>query len=128
MDTRNKIITLGQASRIAADLRDRGVRWKLVTGYFDVLTVDLVRRLREVSGGATVIAGVLDPPEPLLGARARAELAAGLSMIDYVLPLQGSGIEQVLDELRPDAIVREETADRRRQAALMEHVQRRQRA
>jgi len=128
MDTRNKIINLDQASRIAADLRDRGVRWKLVTGYFDVLTVDLVRRLRELSGGVTVMAVVLDPPEPLLGPRARAELAAALGMIDYVLPLQGSGLEHALDELRPDAIVREETADRRRQAALMEHVHRRQRA
>jgi hypothetical protein len=128
MDTRNKIINLDQASRIAADLRDRGVRLKVITGYFDVLTVDLVRRLRELSCGETLVAAVLDPPEPLLGPRARAELAAGLSMIDYVLPLQGSGLDHALDELRPDTIVREETADRRRQAALMEHVHRRQRA
>jgi hypothetical protein len=128
MDTRNKIINLGQASRIAADLRDQGVRWKVVTSYFDVLTVDLVRRLRELSRGETIVAIVLDPPEPLLGPRARAELAAGLSMIDYVLPLQGAGLDHALEELRPDTIVREETADRRRQAALMEHVHRRQRA
>ncbi len=128
MDTRNKIINLGQASRIAADLRDQGVRWKVVTGYFDVLTVDLVRRLRELSRGETIVAIVLDPPEPLLGPRARAELAAGLSMIDYVLPLQGAGLDHALEELRPDTIVREETADQRRRATLMEHVHRRQRA
>jgi hypothetical protein len=126
MDTRGKIITLDQAARIAADLRSRGERLKVVTGSFDVLTVDLVRRVRGLSGDGTLLAAIVDPPEPLLAQRARAELAAGLSVIDYVLSIPGSGLDHALDAILPDAVVREETADRQRLAALMEHVHRRQ--
>ena len=127
MDTRSKIIALDEAAAIAGDLRGRGALLKMVTGYFDVLTVDLVRRLREISGEGILLAAVLDPPGALLASRARAELAAGLSVIDYVLSIPGDGLDHAFKEIRPDAIVREETADLRRQAALMEHVQRRQR-
>jgi hypothetical protein len=127
MDTRTKIITVDEAAAIARALRDRGTRLKMIVGYFDVLTVDLVRRLREFSGNGALLAAVLDPPRALLASRARAELAAGLSVIDYVLPIPGGDLDHTLQEIQPDAIVREETADLRRQAALMEHVYRRQR-
>jgi hypothetical protein len=70
---------------------------------------------------------VLDPPEALLGARARAELAAGLSMIDYVFLLDGADFEQAVETIQPGEVVREEIADRRRSRALIEHVHRRQR-
>jgi hypothetical protein len=127
MDTRTKIVRLDEAVRIAAEARSQGARLKVVVGYFDVLTVDLVRRLLEISGGETLLAAVLDPPRPpLLGPRARAELAAGLSVIDYVLSIPDAGLEHALGEIRPDTIVREETADLRRQAALIEHVHGRQ--
>ena len=123
MDTRAKIIDLASAAR----LRRPGVRLKLVTGYFDVLTPDLVRRLRSLSDGGRLIAVVLDPPNPLLPSRARAELAASLSMIDYVLLLPEVGLERSLEEIRPDEVVREETADGKRSRALIEHVHQRQR-
>jgi hypothetical protein len=123
MDTRAKIIDLASAAR----LRRPGVRLKLVTGYFDVLTPDLVRRLRSLSDGGRLIAFVLDPPNPLLPSRARAELAASLSMIDYVLLLPEVGLERSLEEIRPDEVVREETADGKRSRALIEHVHQRQR-
>ena len=89
MDTREKIIDLAKAAGIAAGLRRRGERVILVAGYFDVLTADHVRRFRELADGRPLMAAVLDPPEALLGAQARAELAAGLSMIDYVFLLDG---------------------------------------
>ncbi len=123
MDTRAKIIDLASAAR----LRRPGVRLKVVTGYFDVLTPDLVRRLRSLSDGGRLIAVVLDPPNPLLPSRARAELAASLSMIDYVLLLPEVGLERALEEIRPDEVVREETADGKRSQALIEHVHQRQR-
>jgi bifunctional ADP-heptose synthase (sugar kinase/adenylyltransferase) len=123
MDTRAKIIDLTSA----ATLRRSGVRLKLVAGYFDVLTPDLVRRLRSLSEGGRLIAAVLDPPRPLLPSRARAELAASLSMIDYVLLLPDGGLDQALEEIRPDEVVREDTPDRKRVQALIEHVHKRQR-
>jgi bifunctional ADP-heptose synthase (sugar kinase/adenylyltransferase) len=123
MDTRSKIIDLASAAK----LRSPGVRLKVVAGYFDVLTPDLVRRLRGLSDGGRLIAAVLDPPNPLLPARARAELAASLSMIDYVLSLPGASLEKALKEIRPDEVVREDEAEGQRTQALIEHVQRRQR-
>jgi hypothetical protein len=123
MDTRVKIIDLASA----AALPKQGGRLKVVTGYFDVLTPDLVRRLRSLSDGARLIAVVLDPPSPLLPAQARAELAASLGMIDYVLLLPGAGLEMAIEEIRPDEVVREDMADGMRSQTLIEHVHRRQR-
>jgi bifunctional ADP-heptose synthase (sugar kinase/adenylyltransferase) len=123
MDTRVKIIDLASAAR----LRRAGVRLKLVAGYFDVLTPDLVSRLRSLADGGMLMAVVADPPNPLLPARARAELAAALSVIDYVLLLPDVGLEKVLQEIRPDEVVREDMADGKRSQALIEHVHQRQR-
>jgi bifunctional ADP-heptose synthase (sugar kinase/adenylyltransferase) len=126
MDTRTKIIDLASAAGIAADLRSQGARLKLVAGYFDVLTPEHVRRLRALSNGERIIAVVLDPTDPLLPPQARAELAASLSMIDYVLLLQGASLEHALEQIRPHEVIREEMADGRRSQALIEHVHRRQ--
>ena len=126
MDTREKIIDLARAAGIAAAHRRQGEPVKLVSGYFDVLTPDHVRRFRELADGRVLMAAVLDPPDPLLGPRARAELAAGLSMIDYVFPLDGADFDQALERIQPGEVVREEIADRQRSRALIEHVHRRQ--
>jgi hypothetical protein len=123
MDTRAKIIDLASAAR----LRRPGVRLRLVAGYFDVLTPDLVRRLGSLSDGAQLMAVVLDPPDPLLPSRARAELAASLSVIDYVLLLPDVGLDRALEEIRPDEVVREDMADGKRSQVLIEHVHQRQR-
>ena len=124
MDTRAKIIDLATAAR----LRSPGVRLRLVAGYFDVLTPDLVRRLQSLSDGARLIAVVLDPPKPLLPAQARAELAAALSMVDYVLSPQGESLEKAIEEIRPNEVVREDLADGKRSQALIEHVHQRQKS
>jgi len=97
LDTRGKIIDIAAATGIAAAWRSQGVRWKLLTGYFDVLTPDHVRGLPE---GGPLMAAVLDPPDPLLPTRARAELAAALRMVDYVLLLGGAEVEQEIARLR----------------------------
>ena len=123
MDTRAKIIDLASAAR----LRRPDMRLKLVAGYFDVLTPSLVTRLQSLSDGGLLIAAVVDPPNPLLPSRARAELAAALSVIDYVLLLPDAGLEKALEEIRPDEVVREDMADTKRSQALIEHVHQRQR-
>jgi bifunctional ADP-heptose synthase (sugar kinase/adenylyltransferase) len=126
MDTRNKIIECDQTAGILGDLRARGVAVKMVLGYFDVLSAEHVRRLREISTGTgALFVAVLDPPSPVLDGRARAELVAALGMVDYVV-LGGERPAQAL--LRPfsaDEIVREESADLLRTRRLMEHVQHR---
>jgi hypothetical protein len=128
MDTREKIIGLDAAVGIADDLRRGGERLKVVAGYFDVLTPDAVRRLRSLPDGSRLMAVVLNPPNPLLPPRARAELAASLAMIDYVLLLQDFSLEQALEQIRPDVVMREEMAGAQRLQALIEHVHRRQKA
>ena len=128
MDTREKIIDLARAAEIAAGLHRDGARLKLVAGYFDVLTSDHVRRLGALAGVQPLMLVVLDPPHPLLPARARAELAAALGVIDYVLLLDGADLARALKEIQPHEFIREEIADRQCSQALIEHVHRRQRA
>jgi bifunctional ADP-heptose synthase (sugar kinase/adenylyltransferase) len=128
MDTREKIVDLARASEIAAGLHRDRVRLTLVAGYFDVLTSDHVRRLKALANGRPLMLAVLDPPHPLLPARARAELAAALGMIDYVLLLDGADLARALEQIQPDEVIREEIADSQRSQALIEHVHRRQRA
>jgi hypothetical protein len=127
LDTREKILDLTTALAISENWRRNGVHWKLVAGYFDVLTPDHVRDLQ--SHRNPLMAAVLDPPDALLPAQARAELAASLRVIDYVLLLGGSEhLEAAIQELQPIEIVHDETADRRRRQALIEHVHRRNKA
>jgi hypothetical protein len=128
MDTRAKIIDLEAAAGIAAGLRRGGARIRLAAGYFDVLTPGLVRRFQSLGEGGPVFAAVLDPDAPLLGARARAELAAALRVIDYVFPIADGDLERAIEKIGPDEVIREEAADRRRSRGLIEHVHGRQRA
>jgi len=124
MDTRHKIIEPHHALALAQDLRAKGV--KIVTGYFDVLVAEHVRRLWEIKNGSgTLIVVVLDPPEPLLAGRARAELVAALGVVDYVVPAGEQAARQLLSYFTASEIVREESADLLRARRLSEHVKRR---
>ena len=126
MDTRRKIIGCEQAAALAADLRRQGATIRIVTGYFDVLVAGQVRRLREIAAGsAKVFVVVLDPPSPLLAASARAELAAALAMVDYVVPAGEQAAEEWLSRFPAGEIVREESADLLRAERLRQHLQRR---
>jgi bifunctional ADP-heptose synthase (sugar kinase/adenylyltransferase) len=65
-------------------LRDKPVQW--ISGHFDPLLAQHVRRLREVAtSGHTLVVVVTNPAQPLLAQRARAELVAALSMVAYVV-------------------------------------------
>ena len=82
-------------------LRQQGRRLKVVTGCFDPLIAAHARRLKALQdGGAALMIVVADPPRPILPARARAELVAGLSVVDFVA-LPGAGrLEELLEQPR----------------------------
>jgi bifunctional ADP-heptose synthase (sugar kinase/adenylyltransferase) len=126
MDTRTKIIEPERAAARLQELREQGRAVKVVTGYFDVLVADHVTRLREIGRTpGTVFVLVLDPPAPLLGTRARAELVAALAMVDYVVPAAEQAAAALLSRCAASEILREETADLLRAERLSQHVQRR---
>ncbi len=126
MDTRTKIIEPKHAATRLQELRDQGRTVKVVTGYFDVLVAEHVARLREVGRTpGTLFVIVLDPPAPLLGARARAELVAALAMVDYVVPAAEEAGAELLSRFAASEILREESADLLRAERLSQHVQRR---
>ena len=123
MDTRNKIIRPEAAIEIA-----RARRTRLVTGHFDPLLPAHAARLweiRSVEPDTPIVAVVLDPPRPILGATARAELVAALAAVDYVITLDNADAEGLLGRIPAAEVIREEDADRRRTQAFIEHVQRR---
>ena len=69
--------------------------------------------------GEQFVVAVLDPPDPLLPARARAELVAGLAAVDYVVVSSVNG-------LSASETIHEEEQDLMRRRALCEHVMARQ--
>ena len=119
MDTRNKILTLDDAL---------ARRWPLLVvaaGGFDVLRAAAARDLaavRERTGAATLLAVVLPLENEILPQRARAEMAAALRMIDYVVIADHSELDRLLACLKPLETVRMEAADACRVRQLIEHV------
>jgi hypothetical protein len=121
VDTRSKIISLDRACGLLQDPASGPV--KVVAGNFDVLTAGLLRRLQSLADGNSIlIAAVVDPPDPVLPARARAELVSALAVVDYVILTQSADLALL------GGIINEEAADRKRLESLIEHVHRRQTA
>lgn len=74
-------------------------------GYFDPLLAEHQERIaRARQAGAALVVEVINPPQPLLEQRARAELAAALSAVDFVV--LGTS-DQVLRQEILDADIRE---------------------
>ena len=119
MDTRSKILTLDQA---AAALGSCGVT--VVTGYFDGLRAADVRELAALP--RPLLAIVLPVQNELLNQRARAEMAAALRVIDYVVIANESDLDALLERLSPRELVRLETAHAAHVHELIEHVRARQ--
>jgi bifunctional ADP-heptose synthase (sugar kinase/adenylyltransferase) len=106
LDTRSKIIPLEQARE---GLRDKSVCW--VAGDFDPLLAEHVRRLsKHVAPGRLLIVEVTNLAKPLLPQRARAELVAALTMVDYVVLANGTvstpGIDASVTERFVENVVR----------------------
>jgi hypothetical protein len=113
LDTRTKIIDAAQAARIA----EAGAT--VVSGYFDPLIASHAERLATLKRqGTPLLVLVATPPDAILPALARAQLVAGLSVVDYVCDAP--------DGLAPEIHLEKEHADLL--TKLIDHVHARQRA
>jgi hypothetical protein len=124
MDTRAKILTAERALDLARDLHARHAPFALIRGYFDVLQPAMVRQLaehRSRNAAEPVFAVVLNPPAPLLSASARAELAAGLRVVDYVIPWDGDA-DRLAASLAPRTCINLEAAHAESTERLIQHV------
>ena len=119
MDTRTKIVDAERAPRGCT----------VVTGTFDVILAADARELSEIRGRHpedALCVVVLPLSGELLPQRARAELAAALRMVDYVVIGDDPAPDALLAALKPARIVRLEGAHELRKRQLTEHVQSRQ--
>src|SRR5450755_2082158 len=72
-------------------------RW--VSGNFDPLLAEHVRRLREYkTDGQALVVEITNPAKPLLSQRARAELAAALSLVDFVVLSDGTAHAEAMND------------------------------
>lgn len=109
MDTRTKIISPHEIEE-----RLEGCSATRIAGHFDPLLAEHVRRLAEArEPGRLLVVEVTNPAQPLLAQRARAELVAALSIVDFVVLSDG------LEESASDAGITERfvehVVDRHRQ-------------
>ena len=119
MDTRTKIVSAERAPRACT----------VVTGTFDVVVAEDARELagiRSEHPDRPLLVAVLPLAGELLPQRARAELAAALRMVDYVVIADDAAPDALLASLEPAQLVRLEEVHTARKRQLMEHVQRRQ--
>lgn len=127
VDTRTKILNAEAAVAMA---REFARPFTVFTGHFDVMLAEdagALEAARNESCARTLMVLVTTPPEPVLSVRARAEMAAALRVVDYVVIAEdGPGPEALLATLAPDRTVRAETAHQKRSIQLVEHVHRRQ--
>jgi hypothetical protein len=120
-DTRHKIITLDQARALAGDPAVQ--RPIAFVTHLEVLRAPHIHRLEAVaatnSGKLFVI--LTDPEAPLVPMEDRAELAAALEAVDYVVP-SPDGAGQALAAIDASLVVDDEEEDRGRTRWLIEHV------
>ena len=119
MDTRQKILPWTEAEKYWQ-------RATIVAGYFDPMLAAHAARLEEIaSGGEPVVVVIDNPPDPILPAGARAELVAGLAVVQKVILPPESGPVVIPETAR---LFREQGADAQRLDALIRHVHERQKA
>ncbi len=107
-----KLISRGEASRIAEELHAQGKHIVFANGCFDLLHVGHVRYLAgaRAEGDVLIVAvnadsgvtGLKGRGRPVLDEGARALLVAALRAVDYVLIFPEPNVEMLLAELRPD--------------------------
>ena len=116
MDTRTKIINGDAASALIGQA-------VFVSGYFDPLLAAHATRLNALAErDGPVVVLLLDPPDPLLPAGARAELLAALAAVRSVVGPPGS---QALIPALDGELIRFEEEDAAITRALIEHLHRR---
>ena len=94
MDTRAKIVDASQISSLLTRNSSDGRRLVLACGWFDVLRASHCRSLAEAkaSGGELVVIvhADSDANPTVLNAAARAQLAAAVGVVDYVVICDGT--------------------------------------
>jgi hypothetical protein len=130
-DTRQKIITLEQARAMVAE---PGVPSIAFVTHLEVLRASHIRKLEEIAAAnrhgqlqGRLFVILTDRETALVPLPERAEIAAALRVVDYVIPAP-AGAGQLLDALHPTTIIHDEEEDRERTRLLIEHVSRRARS
>ena len=107
-----QLVTLDDLPGLAAREREHGRTVALANGCFDLLHVGHVRYLQGAAREADVLVVAINDDEsvarlkgegrPILAARERAELVAGLRGVDYVVIFGGPTVAPVIDLMHPD--------------------------
>jgi bifunctional ADP-heptose synthase (sugar kinase/adenylyltransferase) len=122
MDTRSKVLTAEAAHSLAGPL-------VIVAGWFDLLGALHAKELTAIRarhGAARILAVVLPASGTVFSQPARAEMAAALRMIDYVVSIDDRDLPGLAAALQPVEIVRLEAAEARHAHELRAHVRSRQ--
>lgn len=108
--------TVGELEQICRSLRQNGSTVVFTNGFFDLLHYGHVRLLEEARGmgNALVVAINSDestrrlkgPPRPVLSAEERARILGALPFVDYVVIFDDDTPERLLEQLRPDVLVK----------------------
>jgi glycerol-3-phosphate cytidylyltransferase-like family protein len=115
VDTRQKILAGAVGIRAASDAT-------LVIAYFDVLRREHVRALEQAIHPVIVV--VLEKTDAILPLQARAELAAGLRGVTYVVTAAEAEVAAIVAAVRPAHLLRLVEQERHWTAQLRERVQR----
>jgi bifunctional ADP-heptose synthase (sugar kinase/adenylyltransferase) len=114
VDTRHKI---QEPERL------QGERVRLVAGTFDVLQAAHARRLAGLKTPGTLLGvAVLESPASPLSLRARAEMVAALSCVDWVFAVDGD-LGVLVEALQPIEVVGLESEHAAHLRDLVRHVQ-----
>ena len=109
MDTRSKIISLNRAGELVPSLAEKGGDVVVACGCFDLLSAEHCRRLaRAKETGKYLVAAVYadkDPQETVFNQSARAQMVAGLAVVDYVVICDQAQTERPVSSWRPTAVV-----------------------
>jgi len=105
MNTREKIVPVPDILAHAKNARSSGRKIIVVSSRFNLISLKMTEKIDVARGtGAVVIAVVApDSPKPtLLPTDARAQLAAALGSVDFVVI---SDAKEIVDALKPDVVL-----------------------
>lgn len=113
-DAGRKLRSPEEMRHLAASLRSQGKRLVFTRGCFDLLHAGHIRLLEAskqlgdvlvvgLEGDASVRAA-RGPGRPLMDQHQRAQLVAALECVDYVVPFEREGLEELIRALRPDVL------------------------
>ena len=129
LDTRQKIITLDHARELAVEAHRSGAPPAAFVTHLEVLRAGVIERLQDLASASApgnLFVIITDPESPLVPMDARAELAAALRVVDYVIPC-ADGAASALAAINPGFTFHDEEEDKVRTRELIEHVRSRSR-